>query len=195
MSQPTPGQNQFYDQNASQPAAAPTHAYPQQTDSFMPPVQPQFGNPTPTDPGLDQPWYGIGFIPAVKRAFQKYATFNGRASRGEYWWFWLGTIIVGVILGLLTIPGIDWGTYLDAVYSGYTGDAPINAFGIIVAVVSFLWGLAIIIPTLALTWRRLHDTNRSGGWFFITLIPFVGPIILIVFLATATYTGPTRWDR
>lgn len=59
-----------------------------------------------------------------------------------------------------------------------------------------LFALATVIPTLAVTWRRLHDTDRSGGWFFIQLVPLVGWIILFVFVVLDGTWGPNRfgWD-
>ena len=58
-----------------------------------------------------------------------------------------------------------------------------------------LWALATFIPWLALSWRRLHDTNRSGGWWFIGLIPFVGGIILLVFFLLPPNPEGARFDR
>ena len=65
---------------------------------------PAYGSQATGDPGtLDLPYYGIGFIPAIKRAFSKYARFDGRASRGEYWWWVLFLAIVGIVLGSLEL--------------------------------------------------------------------------------------------
>ena len=58
-----------------------------------------------------------------------------------------------------------------------------------------LWNLAVLIPWLALAWRRLHDTNRSGGWWFIGWIPIVGQIILLVFLVQPPNPAGSRFDR
>ena len=55
--------------------------------------------------------------------------------------------------------------------------------------------LAILVPFLAISWRRLHDTNRSGGYYFLAFIPFVGPIILIVLLALPSNPAGARFDR
>ncbi|MFG2640246.1 DUF805 domain-containing protein [Streptomyces sp. NPDC048370] len=91
---------------------------------------------------------------------KKYAVFNGRARRQEYWMFVLFNIIA-----LIIVAAVDFaiGTYplLYAVYA-----------------------LAVFLPGLGVTVRRLHDTGRSGWWILINLIPLVGGIILIVFLAT-----------
>jgi len=87
----------------------------------------------------------MGFSAAVKTCLKKYATFSGRASRSEYWWFYLFVclaVFVGVMLETLGL-------------------------GPIVGFISFL---ATIIPTLAVTWRRLHDTGRNGWWIFAPLL-------------------------
>ena len=99
-------------------------------------------------------------VEAVKKFFNNYANFNGRSTRGDYWWVVLANFIVGFVLGLITgIVGSKVGTTLTSIYS-----------------------LAILVPSLALTVRRLHDTNKSGWFILISLIPAVGSIILIVFL-------------
>jgi uncharacterized membrane protein YhaH (DUF805 family) len=89
----------------------------------------------------------------------KYATFNGRARRTEYWMFFLFNLIIGLVLwfteSLVGGPGV--------LYSLYT--------------------LAVLIPGIAVSVRRLHDTGRSGWWLLILLIPLIGAIVLLVFMA------------
>lgn len=131
------------------------------------------------EPPLDWPHYGIGFGAAVKRYFKKYATFDGRASRGEYWWVALFNVLVYVVLTV--IAGLTGG--LDAASSTSGSMSPVaTAAGGIFG----LYYLAIIVPSLALAWRRLHDTGRSGLNYLFVLIPLVGPIITIVFFASPT---------
>ena len=93
------------------------------------------------------------FIESIQTCFQKYATFDGTARRSEYWWFFLFLVIATSILGQVS-------TTLSIVFS-----------------------LATLLPSIAVATRRLHDTDRSGWWQLISLVPFVGIIILIVFLA------------
>ncbi|MEX2594924.1 MAG: DUF805 domain-containing protein [Anditalea sp.] len=87
----------------------------------------------------------------------KYALFTGRARRSEYWYFTLFNIIVSLGLGMI-----------DA----FTG----------IGFLSSLYGLAVIIPSIVVGIRRLHDTGKSGWWLLIALVPFIGWIILIYFL-------------
>ena len=100
------------------------------------------------------------FTESVKTVYSKYATFSGRATRSEYWWFVLflyATILCVVLLGVAT--GID---------------KPFLALiGIFVAI-SF-------IPIVALRVRRLHDIGKSGWWIFLGLVPYIGEIILFIF--------------
>ena len=120
----------------------------------------------------------MSFQDAVRTCLQrKYADFHGRARRSEYWFFFLFTAIVGVVGGIL-----------DAIFdtrSGmYGGTGPIQG----------ILQLALLIPSLAVGARRLHDTGRSGWWLLIGLIPLVGWIILLVFLCR-TASRPTSTGR
>lgn len=146
--------------------------------------------PPPTgDPGtLDLPWYGIGFIDAVKRAFVKTFRFDGRASKGEFWWFVLFYILANIVLSVLLV--------FLAVLTAPQQPTPEMPVGVAIGLA--IWGLAMIalIPTtLALTWRRLHDAGYSGVYYLISFIPFIGGILLIVFLATDSRPEGLRYDR
>jgi uncharacterized membrane protein YhaH (DUF805 family) len=100
---------------------------------------------------------------------QNYAGFSGRARRTEYWMFFLINFIIVVVLGLIGMA-IKLSTILGGIY-----------------------GLAVLIPSIAVGIRRLHDTGRSGWWLLIGLIPLVGTIILIVFLATEGQPGDNQY--
>lgn len=90
---------------------------------------------------------------------KKYADFNGRAGRKEFWYFVLCNFIVGIVLGILTnVPGIG------------------GIFGF----VSGIYSLAVLVPGIALAVRRLHDLGKAGVQLLFVLIPLAGPIILIV---------------
>lgn len=99
-------------------------------------------------------------IDAYVKMLKNYATFTGRSRRSDYWYAFLANFIIGLILGVLKaiVPAL---LFLSVIYS-----------------------LAVLIPGIALTVRRLHDTGKSGFWIFIAFVPLVGGIILIVFLAT-----------
>jgi len=93
------------------------------------------------------------FQESVKVCLTKYADFNGRATRSEYWWFFLFIVLVSAATSVVS-----------------------NTLGT-------LFSLAVLVPSLAAATRRLHDTNRSGWWQLVCLVPVVGLIVLIVFLA------------
>ena len=141
---------------------------------------------TPAEPPLDHPWYGIGFGAAVKRFFTKYATFDGRASRGEYWWAYLFNAIVALVLYGVVIIGI---VSASSAGSADSSAATTPQFGALLYVPSSLLSLfflGTIVPYLAVAVRRLHDTGRSGWSILFGFIPLVGGIILLVFFVSAT---------
>ncbi len=113
---------------------------------------------------------------------KKYAQFDGRARRKEYWFFALINILISMVLGFM--GGIVLGL------SGHSQD-PTYAFlglGLIC-----LYSLAVLVPGLAVTVRRLHDTNRSGWWIFISLVPLVGGIILLIFMLQDSQLGANQY--
>ncbi|MFT8704615.1 DUF805 domain-containing protein [Bifidobacterium aquikefiricola] len=128
----------------------------------FPQTPPQFdaqGNRFGSDPAIDRPWYGISFKDAVIRFFKKYATFSGRASRSEYWWAYLFTTLVSFAISMIF-----------AAMNSNIGNS-----------LSVLWSLAVLIPSIAIAVRRLHDANLSGWWYFLPLaLSVLGAIILLV---------------
>jgi uncharacterized membrane protein YhaH (DUF805 family) len=98
---------------------------------------------------------------AKRPVLEKYADFNGRAPRAEYWWFFLAVVIamivVGIIESILGLKGMVLGLY-----------GPLTLL---------LW-LAVIVPNIAVGVRRLHDTNRSGWWILLPLIPYALGMVL-----------------
>jgi uncharacterized membrane protein YhaH (DUF805 family) len=125
----------------------------------------------------------MSFVDAIKSVFSKYATFSGRARRSEFWYWVLFNLLVGAVLGVFT--SATGGFEIDPV----SGMPSYGATGVISNVVS----LALLIPSIAVTVRRLHDTDRSGFWWFIGLVPFVGWIVLLVFCALEGTRGSNRF--
>ena len=105
---------------------------------------------------------------------KKYAVFRGRARRQEFWYFTLFSMLISI--GLIII---------DAIY-GFT-------FGPGLSVLTLLYSLGIWCPSIAVGMRRLHDTNRSGWWTLLYLLPFIGTLILIVFFATDGTPGQNSY--
>ena len=110
----------------------------------------------------------VGFGEAISQAFKNLFTFNGRASRSAYWWFALFLFIISIVLDIV---GAAAGT----------------------KAISYLVDVVILVLSLALQVRRLHDTNRSGFWWFIAIIPIVGSIVLLVFNCLPGTPGPNKF--
>jgi len=127
----------------------------------------------------------MSFIDAIKSVFSQYATFSGRARRSEFWFWYLFLVIVGTVAGALL------GTVGVASLDTTTGTFGAGYF-VVVALISIVW-LALLLPTLAVSVRRLHDQDKSGFFWFMSFIPLAGPIIMIVFYATAGTVGPNRF--
>lgn len=107
-------------------------------------------------------------IEAYKKFWQNYATFTGRSRRSDYWYVVLANAIIGFILGL-----IFRGTTLNVITS--------------------LYSLATLVPSLAVCARRLHDIGKSGLFILISLIPLVGGIILLVWCVTDSQQGTNQY--
>lgn len=106
---------------------------------------------------------------------KNYATFGGRARRKEFWFFTLFNVLISI--GLTIIDGITG--LLNA------------AIGI--GVLSGLYSLAVLIPSIAVTARRLHDTDRSGWWILIAFLPIIGAIVLLVFMVLEGTSGDNQY--
>ena len=118
----------------------------------------------------------MGFGEAISTGFSNYVNFSGRAVRSEYWYWALFTIIGGIVAGVV-----------DRVVFG--GGALAGGLGII----GVLFNLAILLPSIAVGVRRLHDLDRSGWWLLLLFIPLIGAIILIVWFCMRGTPGPNRF--
>lgn len=143
-----------------------------------------------TETPLSQPLYGASFGQAFGRFWKKYATFTGRASRSEFWWWYLANVIVIAVLYAITAIGGVSGATLDPA-TGTTQPGPLIGVGAFLLVA---WALATIVPNLAIAWRRLHDTNKSGAFWFLAFVPLVGGIILIILFALESDPQGARFD-
>lgn len=126
----------------------------------------------------------IGFGEAVKLYFKNYVNFSGRATRSEYWWVCLFNNIVYMALGILF--AISGGSSLAA-YDAY-GDMSIAYMGAgaIFYILMMLYSLAVLLPSLSLMVRRLHDIGKSGTYILMGLIPVVGYIFILVYMLTGS---------
>lgn len=117
-----------------------------------------------------------GFGGAIKKGFRGYVVWNARSTRSEYWWWSLFAFIVAIVAAI--IDSVVFST--DAMTS--------------IGPVSLVASLALFLPGLSVWIRRLHDTNRTGWWAWIVLIPIAGVIVSLVFMLLPSQVGPTRWN-
>lgn len=167
------------------PAEQPNGQKPYPSQQPYPPQQHQ--QSWQGEPPLWAPYYGAPFPVAVKRFFKKYAMFSGRASRSEYWWWTLVSVCIGIVLNIIVNAGTASSSFNSTPQYG-----PGAIFGLVLIVI---WTLATIVPSLALTVRRLHDSNKSGWLILLALIPFAGAIIMLVFVLLGPDPAGQRFDE
>ena len=114
----------------------------------------------------------MSFTEAIQHVLNNYASFSGRARRSEFWWFTLLNFLVSSALSSLSRMG-DGSPLFTALAS--------------------LWSLAVLIPGLAVTWRRLHDIGKKGTNWFWVFLPFVGWIMLILWFIRDGDKGPNAY--
>ena len=120
------------------------------------------------------------FIEAIKSYFKNYVTFRGRARRSEYWYSVLFTVLASTAIGIIA-PG----------HREMMGDWSVDQ----TSALSNLWSLATFLPSLAITWRRLHDVNKSGSWFFFIFLPIVGWVLLLIQLVKDSDSGANQYGE
>lgn len=108
------------------------------------------------------------------KVLKQYAVFSGRAQRKEYWMFVLFNLIVSFIIGIVT---------------GIIGAAT----GSDLSIVSFLYGAAVMLPSIGVGVRRLHDIDRSGWWLLLSFIPILGWIVLLIFHVKDSTPGENEY--
>ena len=112
----------------------------------------------------------MGFVEALESVVVKnYANFSGRARRSEYWYFALANFIFGAVSGVLSVA------YPEFMYLVY------------------IVGLALLVPGLAVSVRRLHDIGKSGWWYLIGFVPYIGALVLFVFFVKDSQPGENKW--
>ena len=112
----------------------------------------------------------MGFMDALTTVFRnKYATFSGRASRSEYWWAYLGYFVIATVLQIFALVGGF--ILIDA-----------GELALLPTLIALVGIVALIIPTIAVSVRRMHDTGKSGWMLLILIIPCIGFILWIVWM-------------
>lgn len=116
-------------------------------------------------------------IEAYKKFWKNFSNFNGRSTRSDYWLALLGNIIVAFVLGF--VLGFISGAL----------DMPA------LIMLGYVYSLAMIVPSIAIVIRRLHDINKSGWYYFVVFIPLVGSIIALIFLCTPSVNENNQYGE
>ncbi len=129
------------------------------------PPPPPAGYGGAPQPAMQNPLIGYW----KKVVLENYANFTDRARRAEYWWFTLANVLALIVLIILVaVSKIFWVLYI-------------------------LYLLALIVPSIAVTIRRLHDTDKSGWFILLGLVPFVGGLIILIFMLIDSTRGTNQW--
>ncbi len=158
---------------AESPLAAEAGALPQAGPPPIPAEAAATASEPPPRPGVSE-GRPMDLPEAVRHCFREYVTFSGRAARSEFWWFTLFCWLVSI-----AATGVD-----AAAAGGWEASRD---------VLGSLWGLATFLPGLAVSARRLHDTDRSGWWLLLYLVPLIGWIVLVVFWCQRGTAGRNRF--
>lgn len=189
----------------------PSGQAPYGSQQYGPPLYqspPPRGASSPED--LSLPLYGATPAQATKRFFAQYANFSGRASLSEYWWSALLTTVLMLVPTVLVMVGAIIVAVTAATASaqerglsddgaGYAqpdlaqgGAGVLLILGVVLLLVAWL---GLLVPSLSITWRRLHDANFPGPFYFLTLVPSVGSIIILVLMLLPSKAEGQRFDR
>lgn len=117
-------------------------------------------------------------INAYKNFFKNYAEFTGRSTRSDYWWVWLGNFIISIPFWIIYTSSVYLSTEMDSV-SDSASEATFMVFGL-VAIIYAVFYLAILVPTIALSVRRLRDAGFHWAFIFLRFVPMGGIALLIL---------------
>ena len=133
---------------------------------------------------------------AVRTCLRKYVDFTGRARRAEHWWFYLASVLITAVFyvpAVILFFAAAAASAPAADSSGLTaGGGVLATVGLVLYGLAFLVSLALVLPTLAVGARRLHDTDRSGWWLLLGLVPLGGIVVLVFHVLDGT-PGPNRF--
>jgi uncharacterized membrane protein YhaH (DUF805 family) len=125
------------------------------------------------------------FGASIQTVFRKYAEFTGRAGLAEFWWWVLFTVLVSIALNTTLL----WTGFL------FTGNNPWSGSPLPGPSIAGLWGVAVLVPTLAVTVRRLRDAGFGWGHIFWVLLPVAGTVVLVILCAQPSKAGTVRADE
>ena len=132
-------------------------------------------------------------IDAYKNFFKNYAEFTGRSTRPDYWWVWLGNLILSIPFWIIYFYTVFLSTVMDSV-SDSASEATFMVFGL-VAIIYAIFYLAILVPTLALSVRRLRDAGFHWAFIFLRFAPMGGIALLILFAMPTKETEVVNYSE
>lgn len=128
----------------------------------------------------------MSFTEAIRSVYRNYARFDGRAPRSEYWWFWLFNVLVIVVIYVI-------GALLAVAFRNSTSSQPMTGIYVFVGLALLVYLVLNFIPSLAVSARRLHDSDKSGWWLLIAFVPYIGAIVLLIFMVLPSTRGHNRF--
>lgn len=137
----------------------------QDSGAAMPPPSPVNDTEDPARPDANT------FVGAIKDALARYVDFKTRSTRSQFWWWVLGYILVCIVAAMI---------------DGTLGMGDSGPVGLLVS-------LALLLPSIAISIRRLHDIGRTGWWLLLMFLPLIGSIVLLVFYCTKTQPAANQW--
>ena len=132
-------------------------------------------------------------IDAYKNFFKNYAEFTGRSTRPDYWWVWLGNLILSIPFWIIYFYTVFLSAVMDSV-SNSASEATFMVFGL-VAIIYAVFYLAILVPTLALSVRRLRDAGFHWAFIFLRFAPMGGIALLILFAMPTKETEVVNYSE
>jgi len=157
----------------------------------QPQYQQVFTNQTPQSDHSMFGWYAA--------VLKKYADFSGRARRKEYWMFYLCNFLISIIPTAIIYYYLFTDFFNNINYNtesaGYMPTVNLGALFYICIILLLVYGLAVFLPSIAVVVRRLHDIGKSGVWYFIAFVPYIGGIWLLVLMVTAGTVGPNQYGN
>lgn len=155
--------------------------------SPLPPVLPSPGptqsfSPAFTSWNSEATYSGMTMSQSVRSVFKKYGLGSGRATRSEYWFFTLFTVLV------------TFGIFVLTLLLGTGSNSP-DVGTVIGSIFFIIFGAVVFIPGITVTIRRLHDAGYSGWMYLLVLIPYLGAFVILVFTLLVSQPGDNRWGR
>lgn len=135
----------------------------------------------------------MSFGQAIRHVYGNYATFGGRASRSEFWWFYLFYVIVTFVISIPYYIGLAQSSTTMDPETGQINEASLSGLAVFGIILLVVWSLGNLIPIIAVSVRRLHDGGRTGWWWWLNFLCFIGPIILLIFYILPGTPGPNRY--